>query len=165
MSVITVIGSTNIDLVATTAKFPETGETVIGNNFQVFPGGKGANQAVGIAQLRGEVNFITKIGHDDFGRNALENLENYGIKSDYILRDDEAPTGVALIEVDGEGRNRIVVVPGANARLSVADIQNLRQVIEKSDVILVQLEIPLETVGYILQLGHRANAKIGRAHV
>ncbi len=160
MSEITVIGSTNVDLVATTKKMPETGETVIGEKFHIYPGGKGANQAVGVARLGGKVNFITRIGDDDFGRTALENLEKYGVNTEYVLRDDEAPTGVALIEVDNQGQNRIVVVPGANARLSEENIQKFHRVIEKSDVVMVQLEIPLQTVGYILKFGRRSHANV-----
>lgn len=160
MAEITVVGSTNIDLVATTDNLPKTGETVIGRDFQIFPGGKGANQAVGVARLGGHVNFISKIGFDDFGDRALENLQNYGVKTDYILREKSAPTGIALIEVEHSGQNRIVVVPGANARLTKADIGKFRHVLERSDVVLVQLEIPLETAGYVLEAGRRAHATV-----
>jgi len=157
---ITVIGSTNIDLVVKAEQLPAVGETVLGETFQIFHGGKGANQAVGAARLGGDVRFITKIGADPFGQQARDNLAGYGIAPDFILRDEQAPTGVALIEVDARGQNRIVVAPGANARLTVADLEEMRHVLESSDVILVQLEIPLETVGYILQTGRRANAMV-----
>ncbi|MFZ5516097.1 MAG: ribokinase [Candidatus Zhuqueibacterota bacterium] len=160
MSKITVIGSTNIDLVAKAKRLPATGETVIGEAFQIFHGGKGANQAVGVARLGGDVRFITKIGADQFGQQARENQLRYGIAPDFILQDEQAPTGVALIEVDERGQNRIVVVPGANARLTVSDLEKLRPALETSDVILIQLEIPLETVGYILKTGRRANAAV-----
>ena len=158
MPIVTVVGSTNTDLVIKTPRLPNAGETVKGTGFQIFPGGKGANQAVAAARLGAEVNFITKIGRDDFGNQALANFKREGIKTDYILVDKNNPSGVALIEVDQTGQNRIVISPGANGNLTVDDIKPIKYVIKNSDVILLQLEIPLETVGYITEIGCTSGA-------
>jgi ribokinase len=107
MPIITVVGSTYTDLVIKTLRLPGVGETVKGTDFQIFPGGKGANQAVAVARLGVEVNFITKIGRDDFGNQALANFQREGIKTDYFLIDEAHPSGVALIEIDQTGKNRI----------------------------------------------------------
>ena len=153
MPIVTVVGSTNTDLVIKIPRLPKTGETVKGTDFQIFPGGKGANQAVAASRLGAEVNFITKIGQDHFGNNALENFQREGIKTDYIIIDDKYPSGVALIEVDDDGQNRIVISPGANGNLKADDITPIKHVIENSDVVLVQMEIPIETVGYVIEVG------------
>jgi len=153
MPIITVVGSTNTDLVVKTPRLPGTGETVKGTDFQIFSGGKGANQAVAAARLGAEVNFVTKIGRDDFGNKALLNFEREGIRTDFVLIDEHYPSGVALIEVDDTGQNRIVVSTGANHNLTIADIKPIQHAIEDSDVVLVQLEIPIATVGYVLELG------------
>ncbi|MCI0493894.1 ribokinase [candidate division KSB1 bacterium] len=160
MPIITVIGSTNTDLVVKVPRFPATGETIKGTNFQIFSGGKGANQAVAAARLGAQVNFITKIGNDNFGKRELANLKRNGINTDCVIIDEQHPTGVALIEVDDSGSNRIVVVPGANNHLTCEDIFPIKHVIENSDVVLVQLEIPLATVGYALALGAKSKAVV-----
>jgi len=160
MAIVTVVGSTNTDLVIMTPRLPGAGETVKGSNFQIFPGGKGANQAVAAVRLGAEVNFITKIGRDDFGKKALENFQKEGIKTDHILVDDHHPSGMALIEVDQQGQNRIVISPGANDNLVIDDIKPIQAIIEKSDVILLQLEIPIATVGYVMEIGARSGSII-----
>jgi len=160
MPIITVVGSTNTDLVVKVPRFPATGETIKGTNFQIFSGGKGANQAVAAARLGAQVNFITKIGNDNFGKHELANLKRNGINTDCVIIDEQHPTGVALIEVDDPGRNRIVVVPGANQYLTCEDIFPIKYMIENSDVVLVQLEIPLVTVGYALALGAKSKAVV-----
>jgi ribokinase len=160
MPVITVVGSTNTDLVVKTPRLPMVGETVKGTAFQIFSGGKGANQAVAASRLGASVNFITKIGRDNFGQRELDNLKSHGINTDHVIVDNQHPSGVALIEVDFQGNNRIVVAPGANDYLSIEDIQPIKQVIENSDVVLVQLEIPIDTVGYVLEIGARANTTV-----
>lgn len=153
MPIVTIVGSTNTDLVIKAPHLPAIGETVKGNDFQIFPGGKGANQAVAALRLGAEVNFITKIGRDDFGNKALSNFRNEGIKTDYILFDEHRPSGTALIEVDNEGQNRIVISPGANDNLTVDDIKPIKHILENSDVLLVQLEIPIATVRYVMEVG------------
>ena len=121
---IVVIGSSNTDMVLKTARFPKPGETILGGDFFVFQGGKGANQAVAAARLDGEVSFICKVGNDSFGNDAIEHYENEGIDVSGILQDTTAPTGVAVITVNAEGENSIIVASGANALLSVDDINN-----------------------------------------
>ena len=158
MPIITVVGSTNTDLVIQTPRFPEAGETIKGTDFKIFPGGKGANQAVAAARLGAEVNFITKIGQDDFGKKALQNFQSEGIKTDYILIDEHHPSGVALIEVDQQGQNCIVISPGANGNLTVEDIKPITHIIENSDVVLLQLEIPLQTVGFVMEIGSNSGS-------
>ncbi|MCU0642734.1 MAG: ribokinase [bacterium] len=160
MPIITVIGSTNTDLVAKVPRFPATGETIKGTTFQIFSGGKGANQAVAAARLGAQVNFITKIGNDNFGKRELANLKRNGVNTDCVIIDEQHPTGVALIEVDDSGSNRIVVVPGANHYLTREDIFPIKYRIENSDVVLVQLEIPMATVGYALELGAKSKAVV-----
>jgi ribokinase len=160
MPIITVVGSTNTDLVVKIPRFPATGETIKGTNFQIFSGGKGANQAVAASRLGVQVNFITKIGNDNFGKRELANLKRNRINTDCVIIDEQHPTGVALIEVDDSGSNRIVVVPGANHNLTCEDIFPIKYMIENSDVVLVQLEIPLVTVGYALELGAKSKAVV-----
>ncbi|HID08790.1 TPA: ribokinase [Candidatus Micrarchaeota archaeon] len=149
---IVVVGSANTDLVVTTDVAPDAGETVVGKDFLIAPGGKGANQAVAAARLGAEVSFVTKLGDDDFGRNNLKLYREEGIDTSFISLDRDAPSGVALIIVEGSGENRIVVVPGANGRLSPKDIERSGKAFRGADVLLVQLKIPLETVEAALKI-------------
>jgi ribokinase len=142
-------------------RLPLPGETILGGEFLMTAGGKGANQAVAAARAldprsRGEVVFIARVGDDMFGRKALEGFKREGIVSDYILKDPEAPSGVALITVDSRGENAITVAPGANARLSPRDIDAASHLIASASVLLMPLEVPMGTV-------HRA-AEIASAH-
>ena len=149
---ITVIGSSNTDLVAKAPKLPAPGETVLGSEFIIAPGGKGANQAVAIARLGGDVTFVAKLGMDNFGDQALENFKRDGIGTDFAFRDKESPSGVALIFVDDGGENMIVAAQGANARLSPRDINEARMAIEGADMVVLQLETPLETVEHAVAI-------------
>src|ERR1700709_761717 len=119
---ITVVGSTNMDMVVKTTHIPVPGETVLGGSFFMNPGGKGANQAVSVARLGGEVLFVSKVGNDIFGKQFLQLFNDEGINTRYILSDDNLPSGVALITVDSAGENSIVVAPGANANLHSKDL-------------------------------------------
>jgi ribokinase len=143
---IVVVGSSNTDLIAQVPRLPQVGETLLGGTFSVAPGGKGANQAVAAARLGAAVTFVARVGTDDFGTQALRNLEREGLDTRFILRDDAAPSGVALIFVGAEGENMIVVASGANARLTPADVDRAAEAIAAADVLLLQLETPLETV-------------------
>lgn len=149
---ITVVGSSNTDLVVKAPKLPAPGETVLGSEFIIAPGGKGANQAVAITRLGGNVTFVAKLGMDDFGRQSLENFKKDGINTDFVFLDRESPSGVALIFVDDRGENMIVASPGANAKLSPEDIDKARASIEGSDILVLQLESPLETVEYAVKI-------------
>ncbi len=157
---ITVIGSSNTDLVATVPRLPSPGETVMGIDFIIAPGGKGANQAVAIARIGGDVTFIAKIGTDDNGKRSLENFKKDGINTEFVFQTDEVPSGVALIFVDKNGENMLVPVPGANGRLLPDDIDKARSAIENADIIVLQLEIPLETVKHTIEIAHKANVPI-----
>lgn len=143
---IVVIGSINVDLVGFLERVPVAGETITGTDFRTFPGGKGANQAVGAARLGQSVRFIGRVGADHFGSAMIENLVANGVDTSLIRRLEGLPTGTALILVEASGENRIVVIPGANGVISPADIEAERQAIAEADYVLLQLEIPPETV-------------------
>lgn len=157
---IVVIGSSNTDMVVRTDRLPKPGETVLGGSFMMNAGGKGANQAVAVARLGGEATFVTKIGSDLFGKQAIELFKEEDINTEYILSDSSSPSGVALIMVDGNGENCISVASGANANLSVDDVEKVRDVIENADVLLMQLEIPIETVEYAAKIAFDKGVKV-----
>jgi len=148
MSRIIVIGSSNTDMVIKTEKLPVPGETILGGTFLMNPGGKGANQAVAAARLGGKVTFITKRGNDLFGNQAVGLLMREGIDTQYIVKDTELPSGVALITVDSAGENSIVVAPGSNGNLLSEDIPVVIFEESKYEILLLQLEIPIETVEF-----------------
>jgi ribokinase len=141
-------------------RLPVPGETIIGGEFLMNPGGKGANQAVAIARLGGDVSFITKTGNDLFGRQSIELYKSEGIGTKYIFSDAENPSGVALISVDARGENCILVAPGANGTLNVKDIQKARSEIEAADWLLMQLEIPMDTVEYAAEIAVAKGVKV-----
>lgn len=157
---IVVIGSANIDMVVKTKSFPEPGETIIGNSFFQSQGGKGANQAVAAARLGGDVSFIARVGDDDFGVQAVQQYEKEGIHTDKIVVDKINHTGVALISVNGEGENKIIVAPGANKGFTEEDILTSKELIAEAEIILLQLEIPLKTVGEVLKLARENNTRV-----
>jgi ribokinase len=159
MSGILIIGSSNTDMVIKTDKLPLPGETVLGGNFFMNAGGKGANQAVAAARLGGRVTLITKLGDDIFGQQALDGFKKEKINTQYILTDRNSPSGTALILVNDEGENSIAVAPGANAKLVPADIDQAGQ-IEEAEIILMQLEIPLETISYVAGKVKAAQCKL-----
>ena len=151
---VTVVGSLNMDLVVRAPRIPRPGETIIGGEFRTVPGGKGANQAVAAARLGAQVAMVGRVGGDAFGGLLLENLAAAGVDHTFVTRDVEAATGVALIEVDDAGQNSIVVVSGANMRLAPADVEAAAAAIGVADVLLLQLESPLETVTRAAQVAH-----------
>ncbi|HPW76196.1 MAG TPA: ribokinase [Kiritimatiellia bacterium] len=148
MKRIVVLGSTNTDMVVKAERIPAPGETILGGRFLMNPGGKGANQAVAAARLGAEVVFIAKVGDDLFGREAKALFAKENICTDYVLTDPSEPSGVALIMVDAKGENCIAVASGANGTLMPEDIEGLEGVIAQADMLLMQLETPLETVRY-----------------
>lgn len=143
---ILVVGSSNTDMVIRTAHLPLPGETVIGGTFFMNPGGKGANQAVAVARLGGNIAFVCKTGSDIFGHQANQLFLDEGIDTSYVFSDTKHPSGVALITVDERAENSIVVAPGANACLTPADLHKAREAVVAADIVLLQLEIPMETV-------------------
>lgn len=146
---IVVVGSSNTDMVLRTARFPQPGETILGGEFFMFQGGKGGNQAVAAARLGGEVTFICKLGTDLFGNNAVAHYTNEKINVSFIQQTGEAPSGVALITVDEQGENEIVVAQGTNALLSVEDIQRASSILAEAAYYLIQLETPLPAVEFL----------------
>ncbi len=153
---IVVVGSINLDLVAMAEKIPAVGETVIGTDFQIHPGGKGANQAVAVARLGYPVQMVGKLGSDAFGAQLRRHLECAGVDMAGI-GESERPSGVALILVSRKGENSIVVAPGANAAVMPEDIFKNLEIIRQAGMVLAQLEIPLETVEYLSALCAREN--------
>jgi ribokinase len=150
---ITVVGSINMDLVVGTERFPKQGETVLGNLHTTVPGGKGANQAVAAARLGGKVAMIGAVGTDPFGDELVANLENEGVDVSKVKR-VEGPSGIANILLS-EGDNRIIVVPGANHQLTPEDIGHCEAAIASSDLVVLQLEIPIPSVLRALEIARR----------
>jgi ribokinase len=147
-------------MVIKTDRFPQPGETLLGGEFFLNPGGKGANQAVAAARLGGQVTFVAKVGIDLFGQQAREQFRNEGIVTDYISTDPERPSGVALITVDGKGENTIVVASGANGTLSTQDLAQAQPAIYEAEVLLLQLESPMVTVTGAARMGANAGARV-----
>jgi ribokinase len=148
---IVVVGSSNTDMVIKTKQIPAPGETVLGGIFFMTAGGKGANQAVAAVRLGGTVSFICKTGNDIFGKEAIISFKKENINTDFIFTDEREPSGVALITVDDNAENSIVVAPGANASLHVGDIEEIEDFIVQAEIILMQLEIPLTTVVHVAE--------------
>jgi len=159
MNKIYVIGSTNTDMVVKTDHLPLPGETILGGEFFMNAGGKGANQAVAAARLGGDVTLVTKLGNDIFGKQTIEGFKKENIHTGYVFLDENKPSGTALIIVNGEGENCIVVAPGANANLLPADIEKVKD-IHKAAIILMQLEIPMETIAFVADLAKSNHQKL-----
>lgn len=157
---ILVVGSSNTDMVIRTERLPRPGETILGGTFLMNPGGKGANQAVAVARLGGQVAFVGKVGNDIFGHQALQLFEEEGIDTSGLLSDPQHPSGVALITVDAKGENCIAVASGANANLSPADMARAEALIDRAEWILMQLESPLDTVEYVARTAHAKGKKV-----
>lgn len=157
---ILVVGSSNTDMVIKTNHFPAPGETILGGQFLMNAGGKGANQAVAAARLGGKVTFVGKTGNDIFGRQAIQQLANEGINVEYMVTDLENPSGVALITVDHKGENSIVVAPGSNGTLNEADFDKAIVALDHAEYVLMQLEIPLSTVEHIAALAFDKQKKV-----
>ncbi len=154
---ILVVGSSNVDFVVKTKRLPSSGETFIGESFSIVDGGKGANQAVAVKRLGGDVYFMSKIGDDRFGRYVLDSLQREQINNEMIIVDKSKPTGIAMITVDNKGENTIVVIPGANETLSIKDFKDKITNIKDFDVVMLQLEVPLETVEHIVDVAFHNN--------
>jgi ribokinase len=152
MSDIVVVGSASIDFNVTSPRLPQPGETVLGHRFFQVCGGKGANQAVGAARLGGRVTMVARVGDDDAGQTILANLREAGVNTEYIAIDAEVGSGTAHITVDDGGENAIVVVSGSNARMSRADIDRARPAIASAKMVMLQLEIPLDTARYAMEV-------------
>lgn len=149
---IVVIGSVNLDLVCRTPHMPKPGETVMGTDFVTIPGGKGANQAVAVAKLEYPVHMVARVGDDDFGERLLNGLQQHKVGTEHVTITEGTSSGVATILVDRKGENAIVVAPGANAKLSRADVDAARDLIASAACVVMQLEVPLATVRHAIAL-------------
>jgi ribokinase len=154
-----VVGSSNIDLTFRTPRLPKSGETLTGESFQLGFGGKGANQAVMAARLGGQVTIVTKVGRDVFGERTVHNYREHGVNTAYVLTNEHHATGVAGIIVDDDARNCIIVTPGANQSLSVEDVRRATAALHVADVLLCQLEVPIDTVLEAFRLARAAGVK------
>ena len=152
---IVVIGSSNTDMVVRCQRMPRPGETVLGGEFMMNPGGKGANQVVAVARLGGDAAFIGKVGDDLFGRQTREQLSGEGIDVAHLGTAAHCASGVALINVDAEGENSISVASGANAQLSPADIDAAEELIADAAIVLMQLEVPVATVTHAAKIAKK----------
>ena len=156
---ILVIGSSNTDMTIKAPRIPAPGETILGGEFKMGPGGKGANQAVAAARLGGDVSFVCKVGKDVFGEKSLEGYRKEGIDISNVIYSDK-PSGVALIMVDDNGENCISVAPGANSDITPDDILKISDVIRNAGFVVLQLEIPVETVLAAARIAHEAGAYV-----
>lgn len=141
-----VFGSINMDLVARTPRLPMPGETLQGHSFATIPGGKGANQAVAAARLGAPTHMVGRVGGDEFGQMLLASLQGAGVRGDRIYVDDSTSSGIAVIEVDDAGENRIIIIAGANGQVGDADIERLSTLLLQASVLLLQLEIPIPAI-------------------
>jgi ribokinase len=144
MNNILVVGSMNTDLVVRSPRFPEPGETISGEDLQIIPGGKGANQSVAAARQGASVSMVGRVGNDTFGPELINNLKQNNVDTSHVQRDSQAATGTATIIVDANGQNSIVLSPGGNGKVSPADMESVS--FSNYKLLLLQLEIPIETV-------------------
>ena len=158
-SKILVIGSTNTDMTAFCGKMPAPGETVLGNDFVMGPGGKGANQAVAAKRLGGDVRFVCKVGEDIFGENTIRHFKEEGLDTSGVMF-SKKPSGVALITVDESAENCIVVASGANNDYTEEDIRSIKEFIDECDILLMQLEIPVPAVLEAAKISHEAGKTV-----
>lgn len=149
-----------MDLVVRLPKIPKPGETLLGGVFNTYPGGKGANQAVAASRLGGHVSMIGCVGDDSFGRELVENLSKEGVDTSHVFVQPKVSSGVALIQVDDQAQNSIAVASGANFRLSSEYVEKAMQAIEKIDVVVLQLETPLETIYTAARVANQRGAKV-----
>ena len=157
---IVVVGSVNMDLVARVARLPRPGETVHGSSFQTIPGGKGANQAVAAARLGASVGMVGRVGDDAFAAVLVDSLRSYGVDTDAIVRTPNCSSGIATIGVEDSGENAIVVVAGANGQVTPADVAGAESLISQANAVLVQLEIPEESVVAAAALARRCGVRV-----
>ena len=160
MTDIVVIGSLNMDLVVKAPRMPLAGETIPGRGFRMIPGGKGANQAAAAAKLGCRVAMVGRVGDDAFGPRLIENLGQQAVDTRHVWLDDEAATGTAMIIVDDTGENSIVVSAGANGRVSKQDVDRVEELLCQAQILLLQFEVPLDTVEYAIDMATRHHVKI-----
>lgn len=157
---IVVIGSLNLDYVINLFRFPSPGETVTGDDFAVYPGGKGANQAFAAARLGAQVWMIGQVGNDPQGDILRQNLESAGVDTTYLQHDKDASSGIALITIDASGQNQIIIVPGSNGTFTTAHLSSCAELIAGAGLVLLQLEIPIVTVQAAAEHAHKGGALV-----
>src|SRR5690606_27332713 len=160
MARIVVVGSANVDLVIQTPHLPEPGETVLGGKFLTAMGGKGANQAVAAARLGAQVTFVARVGDDSFGQQCLAAYQKERIDTQYVEITPDTATGIALIAVDADGENTILVASGANMALTPADVAAAEPAFQGADVLVLQLEVPLDTSIEAARLAHKHDMRV-----
>ncbi|AAM23503.1 ribokinase [Caldanaerobacter subterraneus subsp. tengcongensis MB4] len=160
MRKIVVVGSINMDIVIRVPRIPVVGETVIAYDLKNYGGGKGANQAVSIARLGGNVSMIGRVGNDEYGQKLYRDLKSNGVGVEGIEFDSETPTGTAYINVSEKGENNIVVYQGANKRLNMTQIKRYEHFFDEAEICLLQLEIPIETVKFVVDLCYSRGIKV-----
>ncbi len=157
---VVVFGSINMDLVANAPRLPAPGETLMGHQFSTVPGGKGANQAVAIARLNIPTTLIGRVGSDRFGQELLQSLQSSNVQTENILVDDSVSSGVALIAVDNQGENTIIVIPGANGQVNESDVERLSVHLTRANSLLLQLEIPIAAVKAAAQAAKKLGVRV-----
>lgn len=157
---IVVAGSVNMDLVVRSARLPRPGETIFGRQTQELPGGKGANQAVAAARLEADVSMIARVGDDGFGQRLRAGLQKEGIDVSRVAVTPQCASGLAIVAVEDSGENAITVIPGANGRLTTDDVRAASDLIRDADVLLLQLEVPLETVLTAIELARQSQTLV-----
>ncbi len=157
---VVVIGSSNMDMVVVCAELPLPGQTVMGSSFAMNAGGKGANQAVAACKLGARTQLVARLGNDVFAEASRRSFQEVGLGTDYLITDETTASGVALIYVDENGENQIVVAPGANQNLTPADVDRALPAIKSAKVMILQLETPMETVKYAAQLAADNGTKV-----
>ena len=160
MKKVVVVGSLNVDFVVCTSALPREGQTVLGYSFDIFPGGKGANQSAALARLGAHVTHIGKVGMDDHARLLKSSLERAGVHLGGLMEDDSTHTGIANIQIADNGANTIVVIPGANMRLLPSDLDPFIPLLKQADFIAIQNEIPMETNLKVAQIGRETGATV-----
>jgi len=160
MKNILIVGSSNTDLIIKVPEIPRPGETILGGEFMTFPGGKGANQAVAAARAGGNVIFIASVGDDPYGQEAIKGYRLDNINTEEIKICKGVPSGIAMITISGSGENAITVAPGANAMLTPADLEEIEEPFLEADYMLIQLEIPVETVMKAVELCSEFNTPV-----
>ncbi len=160
MGEILIVGSLNMDLVVRVPQMPKPGETIFGKGFQTIPGGKGANQAIAAARLGATVTMIGRVGKDDFGETLLQTMALEGVNTEHITQDPDTASGIAMITVDENGQNSIVVASGANMRLTPQDVRQAWRKQKEIDLVVMPLETPLDCILEATRLGKAGGAMI-----
>lgn len=155
-----VIGTFIMDLVVKSDKMPDRGETVVGIDYNVYPGGKGVNQAIAAARLGGDVSLLGKVGKDEYGKAFLKLLEEENVNCDHVFVSDKSNNGLGFINVDSKGENRIVIVLGANKEITKEEVENYFHGIKKGNIVMTQLEIDIELVEFIIEKAKEKEAII-----